>query len=190
MKALRDNFGVQGECYASPSNRYGVEPWTFCSAYPETDGWFGSSGSFFNFWPIEGSFECNPPFSVDAVDSMFAHIKEIFSKSSGSLSFCVIMPGNHWKKFYRDTGREDLAELIRHEEILEMGEHLYLTGNWINSAEVEEKDTWTANMDTALIWIQNASGNAKWPVDPEKVTNVTKAFRGIHGDSDTTYTNI
>ena len=56
---LLAEFGVCFECFASPLNsRYP----RFCSAFPDTDGPFGSVGSFFSFEPTEGSFEANPPF--------------------------------------------------------------------------------------------------------------------------------
>lgn len=51
-------------CFASPLNQhYGA----FCSAFPDVDAVFGSSGSFFHFFPSEGSFECNPPFQTDSI---------------------------------------------------------------------------------------------------------------------------
>jgi len=56
---LKLRLGVTMECFASPLNcRFG----RYCSAFPDTDGCFGSLGSFFDFWPLEGSFEANPPF--------------------------------------------------------------------------------------------------------------------------------
>jgi hypothetical protein len=51
--------GVTMECFASPLNcRYAA----FCSAFQDTDGAFGSVGSFFNFRPRTGAFQANPPF--------------------------------------------------------------------------------------------------------------------------------
>lgn len=56
---LLDSMGVQCEMFASPLNcRYA----NFCSAFPDVDVPFGSLGSFFQFQPMEGSFEANPPF--------------------------------------------------------------------------------------------------------------------------------
>jgi len=56
---LRDRLQVTMECFASPFNcHFGA----FCSAFGDTDCWFGSVGSFFDFHPTQGSFEWNPPF--------------------------------------------------------------------------------------------------------------------------------
>lgn len=47
---LLRRFDCRTECFASPLNaRYG----RFCSAFPDTDGVFGSLGSFFDFHPDE-----------------------------------------------------------------------------------------------------------------------------------------
>ncbi len=61
--ALNREAGAEAECFASPLNAYFAN---FCSAFVDTDRWFGSRGSFFDFAPREGSYECNPPF-VDEV---------------------------------------------------------------------------------------------------------------------------
>ena len=54
---LRDTLGVEAECFASPLNCR----WpSFCSGHADADRPFGSLGSFFRFFPIEGAFECNP----------------------------------------------------------------------------------------------------------------------------------
>jgi hypothetical protein len=51
-------MGVSVECFASPLNCHLP---AFCSAFPDTDAAFGSLGSFFDFFPTEGSFQVNPP---------------------------------------------------------------------------------------------------------------------------------
>ena len=44
---LNARLGVAFECFASPLNTYFGH---FCSAFPDTDAPFGSSGSFFKVW--------------------------------------------------------------------------------------------------------------------------------------------
>jgi phosphorylated CTD-interacting factor 1 len=73
MQALRDDFGVRHECFASPLN---AETSSFCSLFPDTDRFFGSSGSFFDFFPKMGSFECNP-FDYSSVERTLEHIVEL-----------------------------------------------------------------------------------------------------------------
>ena len=113
------------ECFASPLNCYFGR---YCSAFPDTDGCFGSLGSFFHFRPREGSFEANPPFVPAVVEAMAKHIEALLDRScerlatsssahSGSvssasaaagdgstrpLSFVVVIP--HW-----DRAKEDAA---------------------------------------------------------------------------------
>lgn len=41
FEALNKQFGVTFECFASPLNSYFKQ---FCSAFPDTDGFFGSRG--------------------------------------------------------------------------------------------------------------------------------------------------
>ena len=49
------NRKVSAECFASPLN---WQTQLYCSAFKDTDAWFGSQGSFFNFLPTEdGSYE-------------------------------------------------------------------------------------------------------------------------------------
>ena len=58
--ALAARLGVTQECFASPLNcRFDRG---HCSAFADTDGGFGSCGSFLQFEPAEGSYEANPPF--------------------------------------------------------------------------------------------------------------------------------
>ena len=58
------------------------------------DSVFGSKGSFFNFYPREGSFECNPPFIDRIVGRMLTHIEALLSRAEASglpLSFTIIV---------------------------------------------------------------------------------------------------
>ena len=55
--------------------------------------------------------------------------------------------------------------------------HKYLTGNWYNSAEITEDETWNANFDTTIIWMQNDAGFAKWPVTTDREAKLIRAFK-------------
>jgi phosphorylated CTD-interacting factor 1 len=84
---------VNFECFASPLNcRFP----TFCSAFPDTDGPFGSHGSFFNFFPLTGSYEVNPPFIESIMTAAVQHVHLLLNKSSQSLSFVLIIPGTNF----------------------------------------------------------------------------------------------
>jgi len=53
FQSLRTEVGATMECFASPFNAHYRH---FCSAFVDTDSFFGSVGSFFDFWPTFGSF--------------------------------------------------------------------------------------------------------------------------------------
>jgi len=67
---MAEHFGVVHECFASPLNHV-------CSSYnsifPDSDRYFGSLGSFFDFVPTEGSFAVNPPFDSSS-KMVFDHV--------------------------------------------------------------------------------------------------------------------
>ena len=72
-------LGVDFECYASPLNRYkhfgcGM----YCSAWFDSDRYFGAVGPFQSFRPRSGSFESNPPFDKASVCACFLHIAALF----------------------------------------------------------------------------------------------------------------
>lgn len=46
FESLHKNFGVTFECFASPLNCYFRQ---YCSAFPDTDAYFGSRGFVHNF---------------------------------------------------------------------------------------------------------------------------------------------
>lgn len=53
FKELNRTFGVTEEMFASPFNCYFKN---YCSAFLDTDYYFGSNGSFFDYEPVEGVF--------------------------------------------------------------------------------------------------------------------------------------
>ncbi|GAB5034068.1 phosphorylated ctd-interacting factor 1 [Nannochloropsis oceanica] len=85
-------FDCRMECFASPLNcRYP----RYCSAFEDTDGYFGSLGSFFSFFPKEGVYEANPPFLPCVIERMAQHMEELLQASERPLGFVVVIPA--WK---------------------------------------------------------------------------------------------
>jgi len=78
-------------CYASPLNRFCA---SFCSAFHDTDRFFGAAGSFGagGFSPTCGSFEANPPFDHASVCRCFTHIGRLLAAATGPMSFVVVIP--------------------------------------------------------------------------------------------------
>jgi hypothetical protein len=79
MQALHDDFGVRHECFASPLN---AELASFGSLFPDVDSFFGSTGSFFDYFPHTGSFQCHPPADHAAVERTLAHVAELLLTAS------------------------------------------------------------------------------------------------------------
>jgi len=89
MRVLQQRMGCSAECYASPLNAYMRK---FCSAFPDTDCFFGSQGSFYTFRPSSGSFEVGPPYDRQVIGEMFTHIVDLLEKATGPLSFTIVLP--------------------------------------------------------------------------------------------------
>jgi phosphorylated CTD-interacting factor 1 len=80
------------ECFASPFNccyeRY-------CSALPDTDMFFGSMGSFFDFQfeglKDGGCFQANPPFAADFILAMYRHMEKLLMDDTVDAPFMFIV---------------------------------------------------------------------------------------------------
>jgi len=163
---LTSRFDIEAECFASPLNCYLSR---FCSAFPDTDAPFGSLGSFFDFKPLFGSFEANPPFVSSVVERMSTHILTLMNTSEEkelSLCFVVIVPS----KF-----RETLCSSSFHREliVLDHRSHLYLQG-------AQQKDKArrkvASTCDTDVHIIQTSRAMKKWPVTEQIKLEICKAF--------------
>lgn len=92
FECLQKCFGVTFECFASPLNCYFRQ---FCSAFCDTDTYFGSRGQFLDFKPMSGSFQVNPPNSEELIDETLQHIDRLLTDSQEPLSFIIFLP--EWK---------------------------------------------------------------------------------------------
>ena len=69
---LKSLWGVEFEGFASPLNA-SLGAGRYCSAFADTDAPFGSLGSFFSLrTPLSGSYQLNPPFSLELYDALAA----------------------------------------------------------------------------------------------------------------------
>jgi phosphorylated CTD-interacting factor 1 len=89
FRFLKTSLGVCHENFASPLNCYFRN---YNSAFPDIDVHFGSLGSFFDFQPIQGSFETGPPYTEEVMDRMATHIESLLHSSQQPLSFVVFVP--------------------------------------------------------------------------------------------------
>ena len=73
---------------------------TYCSAFSDTDRYFGACGSFYEFEPTHGAYEANPPFDNTSVGACFRHVARVLGRSTEPLCFVVVLPEMDFKTNY------------------------------------------------------------------------------------------
>jgi len=188
MQILREDFGVRHECFASPLNCYFEQ---YCSLFPDTDHFFGSQGSFFDFQPEMGSFECNPPFDQQSIVATFTHIYDLLVATQNPLSFFVCIPkvdiNSNLKSLMADTNEVlDMlmgsSPLLRHRVIIPRHQHAFLMG--LQHRKTGDSRHWVSTKDSVLYWFQNNAGAAMWPVGKENVHRLVAAFESMVGGAE------
>eukprot|EP00927_Polykrikos_kofoidii_P047925 TRINITY_DN42201_c0_g1_i1.p1 TRINITY_DN42201_c0_g1~~TRINITY_DN42201_c0_g1_i1.p1 ORF type:complete len:846 (+),score=102.52 TRINITY_DN42201_c0_g1_i1:54-2591(+) len=174
---LRERFGCSTECFASPLNH--TLP-AYCSLFPITDRFFGSLGqSFFEFWPVQGSFQCNPVFSVDVADRMFTHIASVLRSSSLNLTFIVFIPTTLCEK---TLSRSPFVEggksrsFMRRQLEVPLGEHAYVPGEQ-HALFRGDRPLNRAEFETMVIFLQNDAGMAAHPASDAAVAALLHAWK-------------
>ena len=171
--ALFQHYDVCFECFASPLNpRYP----RFCSAFPDTDGAFGSVGSFFTFRPRQGSFEANPPFVPGLINNMAIHMHRLIERANDgghALCFIIIIPS--WE---HTPGWKALraSPMLTHHERIGQKDHGYTEG-----AQHCRKTRYRISVgDTSVFFLQSKAATKKWPVTPESLRDIRQAFVSKH----------
>lgn len=171
MECLHKHFGVTFECFASPLNCYFRQ---YCSAFPDTDSFFGSRGSILKFFPVAGSFEVNPPFSEELMEATVNHLERLLTESPESLSFIVFFPD------FRDPVPVALTKLEasrykREQLLIPAYDHEYRHGfqHIMPRSEVSVRST----HGTHIIFLQNDAGYARWGPTPERLDALRESYR-------------
>jgi hypothetical protein len=171
--ALQLHFGVNHECFASPLNRHLDN---FCSQFPDTDRFFNSSGSFFDFFPTSGSFVAHPPPVQQDVIQMFVHIIAILQGSAQPLSFFVFAPIFDTFDPTRDSAT--VSYMVR-SVVVQRGKHMLSTGIYFrgtNSNQPLQEVSFLPNNDSGCYWLQNTAGRQQWPVTDDRVSQILSSF--------------
>ncbi|KAM8946229.1 LOW QUALITY PROTEIN: mRNA (2'-O-methyladenosine-N(6)-)-methyltransferase [Pelodytes ibericus] len=171
FQALHRIFGVTSECFASPLNCYFKQ---YCSAFPDTDGYFGSRGPCLSFFPVSGSFEANPPFSEELMDAMVTHFEYLLESSDQPLSFIIFIP--EWRDPPTPAlTRMESSRFKRHQLLLTAFQHEYRSGaqHMCKRQELYYK----AVHNTAVLFLQNEPGFLKWAPTAERVQELTAAYK-------------
>lgn len=171
FECLQRSFGVTFECFASPLNCYFRQ---YCSAFADTDSYFGSRGPFLDFRPVSGSFQANPPYCEELMEAMVNHFERLLADSAEPLSFVVFLP--EW----RDPAPNALIKLEsshfkRKQVVVPAMEHEYRHGfqHILPKGEVNIR----AAHGTLVVWLQNAAGTARWGPTEERVEALLEAWR-------------
>jgi hypothetical protein len=174
MRQMQASLGVACECFASPFNCTFVN---YHSAFADTDGVFGSRGSFFDAaLPSEGSYEANPPFDHAVALRMAQRMDAALRASSAPLSFLVVLP-------CADRGKP-LASLAPVLSVLRASGYLRAdvtldaaATDYVDGMQQCTADSgFVARLDTGLFLLQNDAGAAKWPA--AGVDDIAACWRG------------
>ncbi|EGD75107.1 hypothetical protein PTSG_06762 [Salpingoeca rosetta] len=175
---LREDFEVSQEQFASPFNCHFRK---FCSAFPDIDVWFGSVGSFFDFSPVEGSFETGPPYTEEVMDMMADRLEHLLDNSTGPLSFIVFVP--QWRSpACHALVSMDNSRYLRAHFVAPGHQHTYITGVQHTEGGQGGHRYYVVPHGTELFFLQNDAAYAKWPPTQHKI-NRFKASLGIKVDA-------
>lgn len=167
-------FGVDHECFASPLN---VTTRSFNSVFADVDRFFGSKGSFFDFWPDTGSYEANPPFDEGSVAAMFQHMNAILNRaeeqarqrgedSALPLLFITATPFVPSDSLCKPDCRFLLRQIT-----LKAGEHAFTLG-----MRHRKSDEWRSTNDTIVCFIGNQAAANTWPITMDKLQLLREAW--------------
>ncbi|KAK9405084.1 phosphorylated CTD-interacting factor 1 [Crotalus adamanteus] len=171
FEALHKHFGVSFECFASPLNCYFKQ---YCSAFLDTDGYFGSRGPCLDFFPISGSFQANPPFCEELMDVMVTHFEKLLEGSSEPLSFIVFIP--EWRDPPPTSlTRMEQSRFKRQQLVLPAFDHEYRSG--AQHLCKKEEMYYKAVHNTAVLFLQNNAGFSKWEPTQERLHELLTAYK-------------
>ncbi|XP_014672513.1 PREDICTED: phosphorylated CTD-interacting factor 1-like [Priapulus caudatus] len=175
FQTLHKHFGVTFECFASPLNCYFRQ---YCSAFGDTDGYFGSRGPILDFFPTSGSFEANPPFSEELIDAMIDHFERLLTLSQEPLSFIIFMP--EWRDPpIAGVLRLEGSRWKRKQVSIPPFDHEYRHGfqHICSRTEMYQRSAHA----TFAVFLQNDAGFAKWEPTEERVQALVNAYKpGSH----------
>lgn len=144
----------------------------FCSAFPEVDLPFGSLGSFFDYHPVQGSFEVNPPFIEEIIAKAHVHMEKLLKDSKGPLMFIVIVPRWQGKKCWQHLSE---SKWITRSTRLKLEDHRFSRGE-VSARNGEELD---ATNETSVFFMQNELAKQKWLIDDRSIHKLKVAFGSV-----------
>lgn len=167
---MRKEFGVTKECFASPFNRNAALYW---SAFADTDGFFGSQGSFYTALSSAlvqegGGFFANPPFVEEHMQLLQEQVAVILELPV-AVTFVVILPT------WTDNASHEWMRKSPHTKlhlVLQPNRHEYVDGN----QQTNTCRTAAARFTSSCFILQNSLGSAQCTVDAAKKRRLTASF--------------
>jgi len=169
FKCVSDDFGVHHECFASPLNHYFT---SYTSAFPDVDIPFGSKGSFFDFYPQEGSFEVNPPFIEEILAATVARILALLARAEEAkkpMSFILFTSA--WDDTPAILWASD-SPFCRKQSRMMKGKHYYKRGD----QHIQRKPYMRAGADSFVFFLQTSEGAKKWTITERKLRRFYRAW--------------
>ena len=164
FRLFREDMGVMHEGFASPFNCYFR---SYGSAFPDTDGVFGSSGSFFDFRPRNGVYEVGPPYTEEVMEMTAKHCISLLEKSDDALTFWVFVPD--WRKpLQAAQALMEESKWTTSHFIAEGYKHAYIVGDQHLKSLGSKKDHLTLPFPTHVYLLQNEKGKERWEFATEE----------------------
>lgn len=173
MELLHETMGVEHACFATPLN---TSVPSYCSPYYDTDLFFLSMGSFFDFRPSEGAFESKPPFVEEVMKAMCEHMARLLDDADAhgrALAFFVTVP------LWDDTDAwvmMDASPFKRARYHIQRNDHCYVGGLHFVTKKQRQKH-WRAPFDSGVFVLQTRAAAVRWPIAPDFEARVREAFK-------------
>ena len=183
LASLRAKLRVASECFASPLNTSSA---FYCSAFADTDCFFGSVGSFFDVTCTGGGYEANPPFDHSVALSMVERMAVMLLDSpdgsadeegnaKGSkrpLAFVVILPWADRGKAlcFNEAIKRPVSSFLTACVVVPNRLAPYVDGN----QQCEKDCMFLTRLDTCVMVLQNAEHRKIF--DQAKVDDAVNAF--------------
>ena len=135
--------------------------------FADTDGYFGSNGSFLTFVPLTGSLVAFPPFSEPLLDVTFDHIDRLLSSSNEPLSFIVFLELTEYPCSSRSVDKLNKSKFKRKQFVLQP--QTYELRNGVQFLFDPLNCNQKSNGNLLIVFLQNDSGFLKYGLTPERI---------------------
>lgn len=187
FECLRLQWGVTCEGFASPLN---CTPFaetrehaalSYCSAFPDVDTRFGSSGSFFGAGgddapvPRAGSYQLNPPFSAELYAALLERCERLLARAEAArlpLSFALIIGATAPALRLPCVVALQESAHFRGRLLVNVADHVYICGRQFMKPDAAIFRA----CDTGVFFLQTSAAAAAWPVTDGKLERLRESF--------------